>query len=235
MYKFFLKRLIDLLLSFLAIVLLLPLWIALSIAIFVTDPGPVFFTQKRVGKNKKTFKILKFRTMKTSTPHDMPTHMLENPEQYITKIGKFLRKTSLDELPQVFNIFVSQMSIIGPRPALWNQDDLVAERDKYGANDIKPGLTGWAQINGRDELEIADKAKLDGEYVEKMSFLFDCECFFGTIKSVLKHEGVVEGGTGELHKEETKKRDERAKNKELQKEVVVSADKAGEMKAEEEK
>lgn len=222
-------------LSFLAIVLLLPLWIALSIAIFVTDPGPVFFTQKRVGKNKKTFKILKFRTMKTSTPHDMPTHMLENPEQYITKIGKFLRKTSLDELPQVFNIFVSQMSIIGPRPALWNQDDLVAERDKYGANDIKPGLTGWAQINGRDELEIADKAKLDGEYVEKMSFLFDCECFFGTIKSVLKHEGVVEGGTGELHKEETKKRDERAKNKELQKEVVVSADKAGEMKAEEEK
>lgn len=235
MYKFFLKRLIDLLLSFLAIVLLLPLWIVLSIAIFVTDPGPVFFTQKRVGKNKKTFKILKFRTMKTSTPHDMPTHMLENPEQYITKIGKFLRKTSLDELPQVFNIFVSQMSIIGPRPALWNQDDLVAERDKYGANDIKPGLTGWAQINGRDELEIADKAKLDGEYVEKMSFLFDCECFFGTIKSVLKHEGVVEGGTGELHKEETKKRDERAKNKELQKEVVVSADKAGEMKAEEEK
>ena len=235
MYKFFLKRLIDLLLSFLAIVLLLPLWIALSIAIFVTDPGPVFFTQKRVGKNKKTFKILKFRTMKTSTPHDMPTHMLENPEQYITKIGKFLRKTSLDELPQVFNIFVSQMSIIGPRPALWNQDDLVAERDKYCANDIKPGLTGWAQINGRDELEIADKAKLDGEYVEKMSFLFDCECFFGTIKSVLKHEGVVEGGTGELHKEETKKRDERAKNKELQKEVVVSADKAGEMKAEEEK
>ena len=235
MYKFFLKRLIDLLLSFLAIVLLLPLWIALSIAIFVTDPGPVFFTQKRVGKNKKTFKILKFRTMKTSTPHDMPTHMLENPEQYITKIGKFLRKTSLDELPQVFNIFVSQMSIIGPRPALWNQDDLVAERDKYGANDIKPGLTGWAQINGRDELEIADKAKLDGEYVEKMSFLFDCECFFGTIKSVLKHDGVVEGGTGELHKEETKKRDERAKNKELQKEVVVSADKAGEMKAEEEK
>ena len=202
MYKFFLKRLIDLLLSFLAIVLLLPLWIALSIAIFVTDPGPVFFTQKRVGKSKKTFKILKFRTMKTSTPHDMPTHMLENPEQYITKIGKFLRKTSLDELPQVFNIFVSQMSIIGPRPALWNQDDLVAERDKYGANDIKPGLTGWAQINGRDELEIADKAKLDGEYVEKMSFLFDCECFFGTIKSVLKHEGVVEGGTGKLKQEE---------------------------------
>lgn len=202
MYKFFLKRLIDLLLSFLAIVLLLPLWIVLSIAIFVTDPGPVFFTQKRVGKNKKTFKILKFRTMKTSTPHDMPTHMLENPEQYITKIGKFLRKTSLDELPQVFNIFVSQMSIIGPRPALWNQDDLVAERDKYGANDIKPGLTGWAQINGRDELEIADKAKLDGEYVEKMSFLFDCECFFGTIKSVLKHDGVVEGGTGKLKQEE---------------------------------
>ena len=139
--------------------------------------------------------------MKTSTPHDMPTHMLENPEQYITKVGGFLRKTSLDELPQIFNIFAGQMSIIGPRPALWNQDDLIAERDKYGANDVKPGLTGWAQINGRDELEIPVKAKLDGEYVEKMSFGFDCKCFFGTIKSVLKHDGVVEGGTGELHKE----------------------------------
>lgn len=215
MYKHFFKRLIDLLLSFLAIVVLIPVWIILAIAIFINDPGPIFFTQKRVGKNKKIFKILKFRTMKTSTPHDMPTHMLENPEQYITKVGRFLRKTSLDELPQVFNIFASQMSIIGPRPALWNQDDLIAERDKYGANDIKPGLTGWAQINGRDELEIPVKAKLDGEYVQKMSFIFDCKCFFGTIKSVLKHDGVVEGGTGELHKEE-------AENNGVEQEVAVS-------------
>lgn len=201
MYKHFFKRAIDLLLSFIGIIVLIPVWLILTIAIFINDPGPIFFTQKRVGKKKKLFKILKFRTMKTSTPHDMPTHMLENPEQYITKVGGFLRKTSLDELPQIFNIFAGQMSIIGPRPALWNQDDLIAERDKYGANDVKPGLTGWAQINGRDELEIPVKAKLDGEYVEKMSFGFDCKCFFGTIKSVLKHDGVVEGGTGELHKE----------------------------------
>ena len=241
MYKHFFKRLIDLLLSFLAIVVLIPVWIILAIAIFISDPGPIFFTQKRVGKNKKIFKILKFRTMKTSTPHDMPTHMLENPEQYITKVGSFLRKTSLDELPQVFNIFASQMSIIGPRPALWNQDDLIAERDKYGANDIKPGLTGWAQINGRDELEIPVKAKLDGEYVQKMSFGFDCKCFFGTIKSVLKHDGVVEGGTGEIRKEEAKKRTEEAsseeepKNEKLQKEVAVSVVEAVEKKTEEEK
>ena len=201
MYKHFFKRAIDLLLSFIGIIVLIPVWLILTIAIFINDPGPIFFTQKRVGKKKKLFKILKFRTMKTSTPHDMPTHMLENPEQYITKVGGFLRKTSLDELPQIFNIVAGQMSIIGPRPALWNQDDLIAERDKYGANDVKPGLTGWAQINGRDELEIPVKAKLDGEYVEKMSFGFDCKCFFGTIKSVLKHDGVVEGGTGELHKE----------------------------------
>lgn len=205
MYKHFFKRIIDILLSLIGIVILIPLWLILSIAIFVTDPGPIFFTQKRVGKNKKIFKILKFRTMKTSTPHDMPTHLLENPEQYITKVGNFLRKTSLDELPQIFNIFIGQMSIIGPRPALWNQDDLIAERDKYGANDVRPGLTGWAQINGRDELEIADKARLDGEYVERMSFLFDCKCFFGTIGSVLKHDGVVEGGTGEIHREEAEK------------------------------
>lgn len=217
MYKHFFKRLIDLLLSFLAIVVLIPVWIILAIAIFVSDPGPIFFTQKRVGKNKKIFKILKFRTMKTSTPHDMPTHMLENPEQYITKVGRFLRKTSLDELPQVFNIFASQMSIIGPRPALWNQDDLIAERDKYGANAVKPGLTGWAQINGRDELEIHVKAKLDGEYVEKLSFGFDCKCFFGTIKSVLKHDGVVEGGTGELHKEEAKKYENEVQSKKEEK------------------
>ena len=213
MYKHFFKRMIDFILSFIGIVVLIPIWIILSLAIFINDPGPIFFTQKRVGKNKKLFKILKFRTMKTSTPHDMPTHMLENPEQYITKVGGFLRKTSLDELPQIFNIFIGQMSIIGPRPALWNQDDLIAERDKYGANGVKPGLTGWAQINGRDELEITDKAKLDGEYVEKMSFGFDCKCFFGTIKSVLKHDGVVEGGTGEIHKEEAEKAAKAEENK----------------------
>lgn len=218
MYKHFFKRLIDLVLSFLGIVVLIPLWIILAIVIFLNDPGPIFFTQKRVGKNKKLFKILKFRTMKMSTPHDMPTHLLENPEQYITKVGGFLRKTSLDELPQIFNIFVGQMAIIGPRPALWNQEDLIAERDKYGANDVKPGLTGWAQINGRDELEIADKAKLDGEYVEKMSFSFDCKCFFGTIGSVLKHDGVVEGGTGELHKEEAEKEEKEAEKEENKKE-----------------
>lgn len=235
MYKHFFKRLIDLLLSFLAIVVLIPVWIILAIAIFISDPGPIFFTQKRVGKNKKIFKILKFRTMKTSTPHDMPTHMLENPDQYITKVGAFLRKTSLDELPQVFNIFASQMSIIGPRPALWNQDDLIAERDKYGANAVKPGLTGWAQINGRDELEIPVKAKLDGEYVEKISFGFDCKCFFGTIKSVLKHDGVVEGGTGELHKESLTAEDKEIESEETQGEGVASAVESVETKTGEEK
>ena len=235
MYKHFFKRLIDLLLSFLAIVVLIPVWIILAIAIFISDPGPIFFTQKRVGKNKKIFKILKFRTMKTSTPHDMPTHMLENPDQYITKVGAFLRKTSLDELPQVFNIFASQMSIIGPRPALWNQDDLIAERDKYGANDVKPGLTGWAQINGRDELEIPVKAKLDGEYVEKLSFGFDCKCFFGTIKSVLKHDGVVEGGTGELHKEALAAEEKEIESEEIQEEGVASLIESVETKTGEEK
>ncbi len=223
MYKHFFKRAIDLLLSFIGIIVLTPVWLILTIAIFINDPGSIFFTQKRVGKRKKLFKILKFRTMKTSTPHDMPTHMLENPEQYITKVGGFLRKTSLDELPQIFNIFAGQMSIIGPRPALWNQDDLIAERDKYGANDIKPGLTGWAQINGRDELEIPVKAKLDGEYVEKMSFGFDCKCFFGTIKSVLKHDGVVEGGTGELHKEEKEAAEKAEKAAEIQKTAEAEA------------
>ncbi len=205
MYKHFFKRVLDIFLSLMAVLILIPVWLILIIAIFIDDPGPIFFTQKRVAKKKKGeiryFKILKFRTMKTSTPHDTPTHLLENPEQYITRVGKFLRKTSLDELPQIFCILVGKMSIIGPRPALWNQDDLVAERDKYGANDVRPGLTGWAQINGRDELEIDVKAKLDGEYVEKMSFGFDCKCFFGTIASVLKREGVVEGGTGEMKKE----------------------------------
>ncbi len=195
MYNF-VKRILDIILSGIGIVVLLPVWILLVIAILIDDPGSIFFRQKRIAIHKKYFNILKFRSMKMCTPKDMPTHMLKNPEQYITKVGAFLRKTSLDELPQLFNIFAGDMSIIGPRPALWNQDDLIAERDKYGANDVKPGLTGWAQINGRDELEIPVKAKLDGEYVQNMSFFFDCKCFFGTIFSVLKHDGVVEGGTG---------------------------------------
>ena len=208
MYKHFFKRLIDIVLSFIGIVVLLVPFLILIIAIKLDSKGPILFKQKRVGIKKKGeisyFKIWKFRTMKVDTPKDMPTHMLSNPDQYITKVGKFLRKTSLDEIPQIFNIFLGQMSIIGPRPALWNQDDLIAEREKYGANDVLPGLTGWAQINGRDELEIPVKAALDGEYVKKQSFLFDCKCFFGTITSVLKHEGVVEGGTGEMKKQEEK-------------------------------
>lgn len=203
MYCKFFKRAIDIILSFLGLVILSPVFAILALLIVIDDPGLVFFTQKRVGINKTFFKLHKFRSMKMSTPHDTPTHLLDNPEQYITKIGKFLRKSSLDELPQIWDIFVGNMSIIGPRPALWNQDDLVAERDKYGANDIRPGLTGWAQINGRDELEIPVKAKFDGEYVENISFTFDCKCFFGTVFSVLKHDGVVEGGTGELHKQES--------------------------------
>ena len=201
-YKHFLKRVIDFILSLIGLIVLSPVFIILCIWIKLDSKGPIFFRQKRVGKNKKHFNILKFRTMYIDTPKDMPTHMLSNPDQYITKAGKFLRKTSLDELPQIINILKGEMAIIGPRPALWNQDDLIAERDKYEANDIKPGLTGWAQINGRDELEIDVKAALDGEYVRRMSFPFDVKCFFGTITSVLKHEGVVEGGTGELHKEE---------------------------------
>lgn len=201
-YKHFLKRVIDFILSLIGLIVLSPVFIILCIWIKLDSKGPIFFRQKRVGKNKKYFNILKFRTMYIDTPKDMPTHMLSNPDQYITKAGKFLRKTSLDELPQIINILKGEMAIIGPRPALWNQNDLIAERDKYGANDIKPGLTGWAQINGRDELEIDVKAALDGEYVRRMSFPFDVKCFFGTITSVLKHEGVVEGGTGELHKEE---------------------------------
>lgn len=214
MYKKFFKRLIDVVLSFLGIVVLsLPLLI-IVIAIKLDSKGPVFFKQKRVGIHKTYFNILKFRTMRIDTPHDMPTHMLSNPDMWITKVGKFLRKTSLDELPQLFNIFVGDMSVIGPRPALWNQDDLIAEREKYGANDVKPGLTGWAQINGRDELEIDVKAKLDGEYVEKMSFGFDCKCFFGTITSVLKSDGVVEGGTGEMKKQEEEAREEESKKDE---------------------
>ena len=201
MYQKYAKRLIDLLLSACAIVVLSPVYLLICLAIVADDPGPVFFRQKRVGIHKTHFWILKFRTMKVSTPKDVPTHLLENPEQYITRVGKFLRRTSLDELPQIFQIFTGKMAIIGPRPALWNQFDLIAERDKYGANDVRPGLTGWAQINGRDELPIDVKARFDGEYVENLSFAFDCKCFFGTIRSVLKSEGVVEGGTGQLEKE----------------------------------
>ena len=208
MYKHFFKRLIDFFVSFVGMLFLLLPMLIIAIAIKCDSKGPVFFKQKRVGKNKKLFNILKFRTMRTDTPHDAPTHELSDPKKWITKVGGFLRKTSLDELPQIFNILAGQMSIIGPRPALWNQDDLIAERDKYGANDIKPGLTGWAQINGRDELEIPVKAALDGEYVQKMGLFFDIKCFFGTFISVLKHDGVVEGGTGTLN--EQKKAEEAA-------------------------
>lgn len=190
------KRFIDIILSLIGLIVLSPIFLILILAIKMDSRGPVLFKQKRVGINKTHFNILKFRTMRIDTPKDTPTHLLDNPEQYITKMGKFLRKTSLDELPQIWNIFVGQMSIIGPRPALWNQYDLIAEREKYGANNIPPGLTGWAQINGRDELPIEVKAKLDGEYVEKISFWMDIRCFFGTIISVLKSDGVVEGGTG---------------------------------------
>ena len=196
MYQNFFKRLLAIVLSLLGLICLGWLLILLCIAIKIDSPGPVLFKQKRVGKGKSHFYILKFRTMRIDTPKDMPTHLLANPEQYITRVGKFLRKTSLDELPQLINILKGDMAIIGPRPALWNQFDLIAERDKYGANDIRPGLTGWAQINGRDELEIDVKAKLDGEYVERLSFGFDVKCFLGTIAAVLRSDGVVEGGTG---------------------------------------
>ena len=200
MYRNYIKRILDLIISYVGLVALCPIFLLIIIAIKLDSPGPIFFRQKRIGLKKSYFYILKFRTMRIDTPKDTPTHLLENPEQYITKVGGFLRKTSLDELPQIFNIIRGEMSIIGPRPALWNQADLIAERDKYGANDVMPGLTGWAQINGRDELEIPIKAKLDGEYVRKLSFRFDVRCFLGTISSVLNHEGVVEGGTGKLKK-----------------------------------
>ncbi|MEE0396811.1 MAG: sugar transferase [Lachnospiraceae bacterium] len=195
------KRVIDFILSLTAIIILFPVLLILVIAIKAESRGPIFFKQKRVGIHKSHFMIYKFRTMRIDTPKDVPTHLLKNPDQYITKAGHFLRKTSLDELPQLINIVKGDMAIVGPRPALWNQYDLIAERDKYHANDILPGLTGWAQINGRDELEIPVKAKLDGEYVKKMSFLFDLRCLFGTVFSVLRSDGVVEGGTGTLHKE----------------------------------
>ena len=192
------KEYLDIYLSLMALFFLAPVFLTLVIAIKLDSPGPVFFKQKRVGIHQKHFKILKFRTMRTDTPKDMPTHLLQDPDQYITKVGKFLRKTSLDELPQLINIVKGEMSIIGPRPALWNQYDLIEEREKYGANDILPGLTGWAQIHGRDELDIPEKAKLDGYYVENLSFGLDVKCFFGTILSVLRSDGVVEGGTGEM-------------------------------------
>lgn len=200
MYKHFFKRFIDIVLSMAAIIILAFPMLIIAVIIKIDSPGPVFFKQKRIGLHKKEFNIIKFRSMPITAPHDTPTHQLQNAESMLSNWQKFIRKTSVDELPQIYNIFLSQMSIIGPRPALWNQDDLIVERDKYGANDVKPGLTGWAQINGRDELEIPVKAKLDGEYVEKMSFLFDCKCFFGTVKAVLRHDGVVEGGTGEIEK-----------------------------------
>ena len=218
MYKCVIKRLIDLILSGIAIIVLAIPMLIVAIVIKIDDPGPVLFKQKRVGKKKDGeityFMIWKFRSMKMSTPHDTPTHLLENPEQYITRVGKFIRKTSIDELPQIYQVFTSKLSVIGPRPALWSQDDLIAEREKYGANDIKPGITGWAQINGRDELEIDVKARFDGEYAEALNagkfkgFAMDVKCFFGTIISVLKSDGVVEGGTGEMKKQEAKKEEE---------------------------
>ena len=192
------KRGIDFVMASVGLVILSPLFLVLIVAIKADSKGPILFRQKRVGIHKSHFNILKFRTMRTDTPKDTPTHLLKNPEQYITRIGKFLRKTSLDELPQIINIIKGDMAIVGPRPALWNQYDLIGERDKYGANDIRPGLTGWAQINGRDELEIPVKAKLDGEYVKKMGLGMDIRCFLGTFLSVLRGDGVVEGGTGSM-------------------------------------
>lgn len=199
MYKV-IKRVLDRVLALIGLIVLSPLFLILIAAIKLDSRGPVLFKQRRVGLHKQYFSILKFRTMRIDTPKDTPTHLLQNPQQYITKVGGFLRKTSLDELPQIINILKGDMAIVGPRPALWNQDDLIAERDKYGANDILPGLTGWAQINGRDELPIDVKAKLDGEYVKKMGFWMDLKCIFGTVISVVEQKGVVEGGTGELER-----------------------------------
>ena len=201
MYKRFGKRALDLLLSGLGLIVLSPLFLIISIAIKAEDPGPVFFRQKRVGIHKTHFNIVKFRSMRQDTPHDMPTHLLEDPQRWITRTGRFLRKTSLDELPQIAQIFTGKMSIIGPRPALWNQYDLIAQRDQYGANDVTPGLTGWAQVNGRDELEIEEKARLDGEYAKNISFGLDMKIFWMTVSNVLRGSGVVEGGPKEMKKE----------------------------------
>ena len=212
MYRYVVKRLFDIVLSGIAIIILIMPMLIIAVAIKIDDPGPVLFKQKRVGKKKNGqityFMIWKFGSMKMSTPHDVPTHLLDNPEQYITRVGKFIRKMSLDELPQIYQVFTGVLSTVGPRPALWSQKDLIEEREKYGANDVKPGITGWAQINGRDELEIPVKAMFDGEYAAALNagffkgFAMDMKCFFGTFMSVLKSEGVVEGGTGELKKEE---------------------------------
>lgn len=206
MYEKVVKRFIDIVASFIGLILLSWVFFLIALAVFIDDPGPIFFSQKRVGKGKQFFSMHKFRSMRMDTPHDTPTHLLKNPEQYITRVGRFLRKSSLDELPQIWDIFVGNMSIVGPRPALWNQDNLIVERDRYGANDVHPGLTGWAQINGRDELEIVEKARLDGEYVCVLksggiaAFLMDAKCFFFTFASVVRSEGVIEGGTGALKK-----------------------------------
>lgn len=197
------KRVLDIAVALISIVCFAWLLLLITVAIKLESAGPVLFIQKRAGRNKRLFNILKFRTMYTDTPKDVATHLLSDPDQYITKVGRLLRKTSLDELPQLFNILIGDMSIVGPRPALWNQYDLIAERDKYMANDVSPGLTGWAQINGRDELSIEDKARLDGEYIEKMSFLFDLKCFLNTFKSVVASKGVVEGGTGTISQSST--------------------------------
>lgn len=204
MYEKVVKRFIDIIASFSGLILLSWIFFLIALAVFIDDPGPIFFSQKRVGKGKRFFAMHKFRSMRMDTPHDTPTHLLKNPEQYITRVGRFLRKSSLDELPQIWDIFVGNMSIVGPRPALWNQEDLLAERDRYGANDVQPGLTGWAQINGRDELVISEKARLDGEYVAVLkrggwdAFLMDAKCFCRTFASVAKHEGIIEGGTGAI-------------------------------------
>ena len=201
MYQRTIKRLFDIVLSLAGLIVLAIPMLVFALIVKLDSPGPVLFWQKRVGIHKKTFMMPKFRTMYTDTPANMPTHLLSDPQKWITRSGAWFRKLSIDELPQILCIFTGKMSIIGPRPALWNQADLIEERDKYGANDVRPGLTGWAQINGRDELEIPVKARLDGEYVQHISFLFDCRCFFGTIFKVLRHDGVVEGGTGTLHEE----------------------------------
>ncbi len=200
MYQKYIKRFIGFMLAIILTVCISPILLLISLAIKCESRGPVLFKQKRVGLHRELFEIYKFRSMRIDTPKDCATHLLQNPESYITKVGRFLRKTSLDELPQLFNIIKGDMAWVGPRPALWNQYDLIEERDKYGANDVMPGLTGWAQINGRDELEIPVKAKLDGEYVKRQSFLFDCRCFLGTFLSVLRQDGVVEGGTGSMKK-----------------------------------
>ena len=210
-YDLYVKRFFDIAVAFLGLAVLFPFLLVISILIVIDDPGPVFFTQKRIGIGKTYFRVHKYRTMKMSTPHDMPTHLLDHPEQYITRVGKVLRKLSLDELPQLFDILRGKMSLVGPRPALWNQEDLFLEREKYGANDVRPGLTGWAQINGRDELEIAEKARFDGFYVQRLGksgiagFLIDLRCLFGTVIAVLRSDGVVEGGTGTLDKENKEK------------------------------